>query len=71
MLAWETISLMRGELFSEVPVVFEDVRFNRATNIPKEGINFLIFATIFIFSFRKKYFNDKIIFVIKATLTLL
>nr|WIW72532.1 fatty acid synthase [Kerria lacca] len=37
MLAWETISLMRGELFSEVPVVFEDVRFNRATNIPKEG----------------------------------
>ncbi|XP_065219793.1 fatty acid synthase isoform X2 [Planococcus citri] len=43
MLAWETISLMRGELYSEVPVVFENVRFNRATNIPKEGnIDFTI-----------------------------
>lgn len=39
MLAWETVSLMRGELYSEVPVVFENVRFNRATNIPKEGMN--------------------------------
>ena len=37
MLAWETVALMRGELYSEVPVVFENVRFNRATNIPKEG----------------------------------
>lgn len=38
MLAWETVSLMRGELYSEVSVVFENVRFNRATNIPKEGL---------------------------------
>ncbi|XP_050524285.1 fatty acid synthase [Daktulosphaira vitifoliae] len=37
LLAWETLALMRGELHSEIPVVFEDVRFLRATNIPKEG----------------------------------
>lgn len=36
-LVWETIGMMRGELYTEVSVVFEDVRFLRATNIPSEG----------------------------------
>ncbi|CAG4931996.1 unnamed protein product [Colias eurytheme] len=36
-LAWETLGMMMGELFTEVSVVFENVRFQRATNIPKEG----------------------------------
>lgn len=34
---------MRGELYSEVPVVFENVRFQRATNIPKDGnVEFIV-----------------------------
>lgn len=42
-MAWETLALMRGELFSEVPVVFENVRFQRATNIPKDGnVEFIV-----------------------------
>ncbi|XP_077295534.1 fatty acid synthase-like [Arctopsyche grandis] len=36
-LVWETLGMMMGELFTEVSVVFEDVRFQRATNIPKGG----------------------------------
>lgn len=36
-LVWETLGMMRGELYNEVSVVFEDVRFLRATNIPKDG----------------------------------
>ncbi|XP_077296456.1 fatty acid synthase-like [Arctopsyche grandis] len=36
-LVWETLGMMMGELFTEVSVVFENVRFQRATNIPKEG----------------------------------
>lgn len=36
-LVWESIGLMRGELYTEVSVAFEDVRFLRATNIPKTG----------------------------------
>jgi fatty acid synthase len=34
---WETIGMMRGELYTEVPVVFEDVRFLRATTLTKDG----------------------------------
>ncbi|CAI6352158.1 unnamed protein product [Macrosiphum euphorbiae] len=42
-MAWETLALMRGELYSEVPVVFENVRFQRATNIPKDGnVEFIV-----------------------------
>lgn len=37
-LAWETLGLMKGELYTEVPVVFENIRFHRATNIPKDGM---------------------------------
>lgn len=29
--------MMMGEPYTEVSVVFENVRFQRATNIPKEG----------------------------------
>lgn len=36
-MAWETISLFQGKMYDEVSVVFEDVRFERATTIPKEG----------------------------------
>ena len=36
-LIWETVGMMRGELFSEVSIVFENVKFLRATTIPKEG----------------------------------
>lgn len=42
-LVWETVGMMRGELYTEVPVVFENVRFLRATNIPKDGsIEFIV-----------------------------
>ncbi|OXU25389.1 hypothetical protein TSAR_001850 [Trichomalopsis sarcophagae] len=36
-LVWESIGMMRGELYTEVSVVFEDVKFLRATTIPKDG----------------------------------
>ncbi|XP_076226839.1 fatty acid synthase [Nomia melanderi] len=36
-MVWETISMLQGKLFDEVSVVFEDIRFERATTIPKEG----------------------------------
>ncbi|XP_022831800.1 fatty acid synthase-like [Spodoptera litura] len=36
-LVWETLGMMMGEPFTEISVVFENVRFQRATNIPKEG----------------------------------
>ncbi|CAH2093487.1 unnamed protein product [Euphydryas editha] len=42
-MVWETLGMMMGELFTEVSVVFENVRFQRATNIPKEGnLEFII-----------------------------
>ncbi|PZC73265.1 hypothetical protein B5X24_HaOG209733 [Helicoverpa armigera] len=42
-LVWETLGMMMGELYTEVSVVFENVRFQRATNIPKEGnLEFII-----------------------------
>lgn len=36
-LTWETFAHMRGQIHENVPVVFEDVRFLRATNVPKDG----------------------------------
>ena len=36
-LVWETVAMMNGQMYTKTPVVFEDVRFHRATNIPKEG----------------------------------
>lgn len=41
-MVWETLAIMQGYLFSDIPVVFEDVRFLRATNIEKRLIHFLI-----------------------------
>ncbi|KAL0867964.1 hypothetical protein ABMA27_008631 [Loxostege sticticalis] len=42
-LVWETLGMMMGELYTEVSVVFENVRFQRATNIPKDGnLEFII-----------------------------
>nr|UEN71129.1 fatty acid synthase 1 [Glyphodes pyloalis] len=42
-LVWETLGMMLGELYTEVSVVFENVRFQRATNIPKDGnLEFII-----------------------------
>lgn len=29
--------MMRGELFTNMSIVFEDIKFLRATNVPKEG----------------------------------
>lgn len=37
-MAWETLALMHGQSYSEIPVVFEDVRFQRIINIPKNGV---------------------------------
>ncbi|KZC12654.1 Fatty acid synthase [Dufourea novaeangliae] len=36
-LVWETISMLEGKLYDEVPVVFENIKFERATTIPKDG----------------------------------
>ncbi|XP_033230408.1 fatty acid synthase-like [Belonocnema kinseyi] len=36
-LIWETLGMMRGELYSEFSVVFENVKFQRATTIPRVG----------------------------------
>ncbi|XP_044017899.1 fatty acid synthase-like [Aphidius gifuensis] len=37
-LIWETVGMMKGELYTEVSIVFEDIKFLRATTLPKEGI---------------------------------
>lgn len=36
-MVWETISLLQGKLYDEVSVVFEDIRFERATTIAQTG----------------------------------
>lgn len=36
-LVWETIDMMIRQLYMKVPVVIEDVKFNRTTTISKEG----------------------------------
>jgi hypothetical protein len=35
---WKSVGLMTGQDYTDVPIVFEDVRFNRATIIPKQGL---------------------------------
>jgi hypothetical protein len=35
---WKAVGLMTGQNYTDVPIVFEDVRFHRTTNIPKEGL---------------------------------
>ncbi|XP_063218658.1 fatty acid synthase-like [Bacillus rossius redtenbacheri] len=36
-LVWESLAIMTGQFIKDVPIVFENIRFHRATNIPKEG----------------------------------
>lgn len=36
-LVWETLGLLEAEIYTEMPVVFEDINFVRAIQIPKEG----------------------------------
>ncbi|XP_014204160.1 fatty acid synthase-like [Copidosoma floridanum] len=36
-LIWQTLGMMQGELYIEMSVVFEDVKFLRATQLPKSG----------------------------------
>lgn len=36
-LIWETMALVQGKDLKQLPIVFEDVRFERATNIPEQG----------------------------------
>lgn len=36
-MVWETVSLLQGALYDEVSVVFENVKFERATNMPESG----------------------------------
>lgn len=38
LLVWKTLAKLRGTDFELLPVVFENVRFQRATIMPKEGI---------------------------------
>ncbi|XP_076294356.1 fatty acid synthase-like isoform X2 [Lasioglossum baleicum] len=37
LMVWETVSQLQGKLFDEVSVVFENIKFERATTAPKEG----------------------------------
>ncbi|KAL0116142.1 hypothetical protein PUN28_011183 [Cardiocondyla obscurior] len=37
LLVWKTLAKLRGTDFEQLPVVFENVRFQRATIMPKEG----------------------------------
>ncbi|XP_072750690.1 fatty acid synthase-like [Anoplolepis gracilipes] len=34
---WDTISMLKDQMFREAPIVFENVKFIRATHIPKQG----------------------------------
>lgn len=36
-LVWETLGMMIGKLYMDISVVIKNVKFNRATTIPKEG----------------------------------
>lgn len=36
-LVWETLGMMMGRYYTGISVMFEDVKFLRATNIPREG----------------------------------
>lgn len=36
-LVWQTLGMMIGQLYMEISVIIENVKFNRATTIPKDG----------------------------------
>lgn len=41
-LVWETMGMVKGQPYTEIPIVFENVKFHRATNIPKDGRIYLV-----------------------------
>ncbi|VVC40005.1 Hypothetical protein CINCED_3A009213 [Cinara cedri] len=42
-MAWETLALMKGKLYSEVSVIFENIRFERVINISKDSnVEFIV-----------------------------
>jgi hypothetical protein len=44
---WKSVGMMTGRNYTEVPIVFEDVQFHRATYIPKEGLcNSTVYYTV-------------------------
>ncbi|OAD57941.1 Fatty acid synthase [Eufriesea mexicana] len=36
-MVWETVSSLQGKLYDELSVVFEDIKFERATTVPSSG----------------------------------
>jgi hypothetical protein len=34
---WKSVGLMTGKHYTDVPIVFEDVQFQKAISIPKQG----------------------------------
>lgn len=72
---WETIGMMLGELYTEVPVMFEDVKFLRATNLPKDGVVELALMiqkgnTEFYVYFKKKYCAMLTVYIYTKNMTL-
>lgn len=42
-MAWETLALMEGKLYSELPVVLENICFKKVINIPKDNkVEFIV-----------------------------
>jgi len=37
LLVWDTISMLKGQWLNDISIVFENVKFLRATHIPKQG----------------------------------
>ena len=36
-LVWETIALLKGQTYTDISIVFENVKFIRAIHFPKQG----------------------------------
>jgi hypothetical protein len=44
---WKSVGLITGKHYTNVPIVFEDVQFHRATIIPEQGsCNSIIHYTV-------------------------
>jgi len=37
LLVWDMISMLRGQWLNDISIVFENIKFLRATHIPKQG----------------------------------
>jgi hypothetical protein len=47
---WKSVGLMNEQNYTEIPIVFEDVRFHRTTSIPKEGsCNSIVHYTVSVY----------------------